>query len=122
MKNDEQALFETTVITSSIYGNRSYTTWAFFGGRYCTSAGKCRFFCAWGPGPWVRVLYNLISACSLGCSLALHHICIIDDEDAQSSVADYDVYDEYHDIGIAPILPNSFKAKLQEYIPPLSAV
>ena len=39
---------------------------------------------------------------------------VTDDEDAQSSVADYDVYDEYDDIGIAPIEPNSIKAKLQE--------
>ena len=39
---------------------------------------------------------------------------LTDDEDAQSSAADYDGYDEYDDIGIAPVEPNSIKAKLQE--------
>ena len=41
-------------------------------------------------------------------------MCINDDEDAQPSVADYDVHDEYYGIGIAPIEPNPIKAKLQE--------
>ena len=44
----------------------------------------------------------------------MHYETVSDDEDAQSSVADFDAYDEYDDIGIAPIEPNSIKAKLQE--------
>jgi ubiquitin-conjugating enzyme E2 Q len=47
-------------------------------------------------------------------SVPTHYETLTDDEDAQSSVADYDVYDEYDDIGSAPIEPNSIKAKLQE--------
>lgn len=47
-------------------------------------------------------------------SVPIHYETVTDDEDAQSSVADYDVYDEYDDIGSAPIEPNSIKAKLQE--------
>lgn len=47
-------------------------------------------------------------------SVPLHYETVTDDEDAQSSAADYDVYDEYDDIGSAPIEPNSIKAKLQE--------
>ena len=47
-------------------------------------------------------------------SVPIHYETVTDDEDGQSSVADYDVYDEYDDIGIAPIEPNSIKAKLQE--------
>jgi ubiquitin-conjugating enzyme E2 Q len=40
---------------------------------------------------------------------------VTDDEDAQSSAADYDVYDDYDDeIGSAPVEPNSIKVKLQE--------
>jgi ubiquitin-conjugating enzyme E2 Q len=39
---------------------------------------------------------------------------LTDDEDAQSSAADYDGYDEYDEIGIVPVEPNSIKAKLQE--------
>ena len=50
-------------------------------------------------------------------SVSIHYETVTDDEDAQSSVADYDVYDEYDDIGIVPIEPNSIKAKLQEYVP-----
>ena len=47
-------------------------------------------------------------------SVPMHYETVSDDEDAQSSVADFDAYDEYDDIGIAPIEPNSIKAKLQE--------
>ena len=47
-------------------------------------------------------------------SVPMHYETVTDDEDAQSSVADYDAYDDYDDIGIAPIEPNSIKAKLQE--------
>ena len=47
-------------------------------------------------------------------SVPIHYETVTDDEDTQSSVADYDVYDEYDDIGSAPIEPNSIKAKLQE--------
>ena len=47
-------------------------------------------------------------------SAPIHREIVTDDEDAQSSVADYDVYDEYDDLGIAPIEPNSIKVKLQE--------
>ena len=47
-------------------------------------------------------------------SVPIHYETVTDDEDAQSSVADYDAYDEYDDIGTAFIEPNSIKAKLQE--------
>jgi ubiquitin-conjugating enzyme E2 Q len=47
-------------------------------------------------------------------SVPKHYETVTDDEDAQSSVADYDGYDEYDDIGIAPIEPNSIKEKLQQ--------
>ena len=44
----------------------------------------------------------------------MHHETVTDDEDVQSSAADYDVYDEYDDIGSIPIEPNSIKANLQK--------
>ena len=44
-------------VTCSIYGNRSYKTWAFFGGRYGSSAGNRRF-CALGFLGLRRVVPN----------------------------------------------------------------
>ena len=47
-------------------------------------------------------------------SAPIQYDAVTDDEDAQSSAADYDVYDEYDEIGSAPVEPNAIKAKLQE--------
>jgi len=56
----------------------------------------------------------MTSLSSIVGSAPIQYETISDDEDAHSSTVDYDAYDDYDDVGSAPVESDSVMAKLQE--------